>query len=39
MDPYVDGWLVVVEMADPKHLDGLLDAEAYQDLRAAEEAD
>jgi glycine cleavage system H protein len=28
--PYGDGWLLVVEPADPAALEGLMDAEAYQ---------
>jgi len=28
--PYGDGWIVVVEMADPGELDGLLDAAGYR---------
>ncbi len=28
--PYGDGWIVVIEMADPSELDGLLDAGGYQ---------
>ena len=28
--PYGDGWLVVIEPADPAAVDGLLDAAAYQ---------
>jgi glycine cleavage system H protein len=28
--PYGDGWLVVVEPADPGALDGLLDADGYR---------
>ena len=27
--PYGDGWLVVIEVADPAAVDGLLDASAY----------
>ena len=33
-DPYGQGWLVVVEMADPGQLDELMDAAAYGDLVA-----
>jgi glycine cleavage system H protein len=29
-DPYEEGWLVVVELADPKDLSDLLDAPAYR---------
>jgi len=28
--PYGDGWIAVVEVADPSELDGLMDAEAYR---------
>jgi glycine cleavage system H protein len=28
--PYGDGWLVVIEPADPAAVEGLMDAEAYQ---------
>lgn len=31
-DPYGDGWLYEVEIADASELDGLLDAAAYQSL-------
>jgi glycine cleavage system H protein len=34
-DPYGQGWLIEVEPSDPKQLDGLLDASAYQQLVAA----
>ncbi len=33
-DPYGEGWLVRIQMADPTELDGLLDANAYQQLLA-----
>jgi glycine cleavage system H protein len=29
-EPYADGWLVVIEVADPSAVEGLLDAPAYQ---------
>lgn len=29
-DPYEEGWLVAIEPSDPKELDELLDAPAYQ---------
>ena len=29
-DPYGDGWLVRVQMADPSEVDDLLDREAYE---------
>jgi len=28
-DPYGEGWLIEVELADPAQLDGLLDADGY----------
>jgi len=28
--PYGDGWMIVVQPADPSALDGLLDADAYR---------
>lgn len=31
-DPYGEGWMVVLEVADPSSLDGLLTAEAYGEL-------
>ena len=31
-DPYGDGWLCVIELADPEQLDSLLSAEAYRSL-------
>ncbi|MCP2251592.1 glycine cleavage system H protein [Prauserella aidingensis] len=31
-DPYGEGWLVELRVADPDTLEGLLDAEAYQRL-------
>jgi glycine cleavage system H protein len=31
-DPYGEGWLVELEVADPATVDGLLDAEAYGKL-------
>jgi len=31
-DPYGDGWIFVVEVADASQIDGLLVAEAYRDL-------
>lgn len=33
-DPYGEGWICVIEPADPAALDGLLDAEAYRALIA-----
>jgi glycine cleavage system H protein len=29
-DPYEEGWMIVVEPADPKELDELMDAKAYR---------
>ncbi len=31
-DPYGQGWIIVIEVADSLALDGLLDAEGYQAL-------
>lgn len=31
-DPYGDGWIVEITLADPTALDGLLDAAAYEKL-------
>ena len=31
-DPYGEGWLVEITVADPAQLDGLMDAAAYQEL-------
>ena len=31
-DPYGDGWMVKVKLADPSEADALLDAEAYKKL-------
>ena len=31
-DPYGDGWIFVIELADPSSLDELLDAAAYRAL-------
>lgn len=31
-DPYGEGWICVIEVADAAALDGLLDAEAYRKL-------
>jgi glycine cleavage system H protein len=31
-DPYGDGWICVIEPADPSQLDGLLDAAGYRAL-------
>ena len=34
-DPYGEGWMIRLDMADPRQLDGLLDAAAYDALIAA----
>ena len=31
-DPYGDGWMIEIEMADPSEADGLLDAAGYAEL-------
>ena len=31
-DPYGDGWMIKISVADPAELDKLLDADAYQAL-------
>ena len=33
-DPYGEGWIVKVTLADPGELDGLMDAAAYQESTA-----
>jgi len=33
-DPYGAGWIVEVEPSEPAQLDGLMDANAYNDLLA-----
>ena len=33
-DPYGDGWLIRIRLADPAEVDALLDAEAYRALLA-----
>lgn len=33
-DPYGEGWIIVIEIASPAELGGLLDAEAYQQVTA-----
>ena len=35
-DPYGEGWLFRVKMTDDSELDGLMDADTYRDLIAAE---
>ncbi len=29
-DPYEEGWMIVIEPADPKELDAMMDAKAYR---------
>ena len=36
-DPYSEGWLVEIEIADPSELDGLMDSAAYEAFIAEEE--
>jgi glycine cleavage system H protein len=31
-DPYGEGWMIEIKLADPSQVDGLLDAAAYQGL-------
>lgn len=31
-DPYGEGWIIKVQVANPAELDGLLDAEAYKEM-------
>lgn len=33
-DPYGDGWMVKISLADPSELDDLMDAEAYNEITA-----
>ena len=33
-DPYGDGWLIRIRLADPSEADGVLDAEAYKQVVA-----
>ena len=33
-DPYGDGWLIRVRLTDPAELDGLMDADAYNEFLA-----
>jgi glycine cleavage system H protein len=35
-DPYGEGWMIVVELADPKSVGGLMDAAQYQAYVASE---
>ena len=34
-EPFGEGWMIRIQIADPGQLDGLLDAEAYERLTAA----
>lgn len=34
-DPYGQGWMIVVKLADPKEMDGLMSAADYEKLVAA----
>jgi len=36
-DPYGKAWMVKIELSDPTELDGLLDADGYQQLIASKE--
>ena len=36
-DPYEEGWMIVIEPSDPKELESLLDAKAYQAFVAEQE--
>lgn len=38
-DPYGEGWMVVIEMADPKEYDELLSPEEYIEMRKREKAE
>ena len=33
-DPYGEGWMVKIKLSDVSHLDGLLSADAYQEIIA-----
>jgi len=33
-DPYGDGWIIKIEITDSSELDGLLDADGYQEVTA-----
>jgi glycine cleavage system H protein len=37
-DPYGDGWLVKVSLSDTSEIDGLMDAAAYRELLADDDA-
>jgi glycine cleavage system H protein len=34
-DPYGEGWMVVIEMADREELEGLMDSETYRQMAEA----
>jgi glycine cleavage system H protein len=38
-DPYGEGWLVRVRLAEPSEVDALLDVDAYRDRLAAESSE
>ena len=38
-EPYGRGWLIKVRLSDSSELDGLLSAEAYEELIASQEAE
>ena len=31
-DPYEDGWIAVIEMADPAELESLMNSDAYEEI-------
>jgi glycine cleavage system H protein len=35
-DPYVEGWVLKLELADPSEAEGLMDAAAYKEFLASE---
>jgi glycine cleavage system H protein len=35
-DPYGDGWLIKVRLADPSEVDGLLDLPAYEEILSSQ---
>jgi glycine cleavage system H protein len=35
-DPYGDGWMILVEPADPSAIEGLMEANAYREFTASE---
>jgi glycine cleavage system H protein len=36
-DPYGDGWMVTIKIADPAEIEDLMDAETYQKFVAEEQ--